>query len=61
MRRDKIANIDGLLAVEMEGTAIGQVCAEHGAPCVVARIAFYYFMAVLDGCSRYVVHWDIRT
>jgi transposase InsO family protein len=21
---------------------------------------FYYFMAVLDGCSRYLVHWDIR-
>ncbi len=21
---------------------------------------FYYFIAVLDGCSRYVVHWDIR-
>ena len=21
---------------------------------------FYYFMAVLDGCSRYVIHWDIR-
>jgi len=21
---------------------------------------FYYFMAVLDGCSRYIVHWDIR-
>lgn len=22
---------------------------------------FYYFIGVLDGCSRYVVHWDIRT
>ncbi len=32
------ADIDGLLAVEMEGAAIGQVCAEHGVPCVVARI-----------------------
>jgi putative transposase len=21
---------------------------------------FYYFMAVLDGCSRYILHWDIR-
>lgn len=21
---------------------------------------FYYFIAVLDGCSRYIVHWDIR-
>lgn len=21
---------------------------------------FYYFIAVLDGCSRYVLHWDIR-
>jgi transposase InsO family protein len=21
---------------------------------------FYYFMAVLDGCSRYIIHWDIR-
>ena len=21
---------------------------------------FYYFIAVLDGCSRYVIHWDIR-
>lgn len=21
---------------------------------------FYYFMAVLDGCSRFIVHWDIR-
>lgn len=21
---------------------------------------FYYFIAVLDGCSRYVTHWDIR-
>ena len=21
---------------------------------------FYYFIGVLDGCSRYVVHWDIR-
>jgi transposase InsO family protein len=21
---------------------------------------FYYFIAVLDGCSRYVVHWEIR-
>lgn len=22
---------------------------------------FYYFIGVLDGCSRYMVHWDIRT
>lgn len=22
---------------------------------------FYYFIGILDGCSRYVVHWDIRT
>ena len=22
---------------------------------------FYYFIGVLDGCSRYLVHWDIRT
>jgi putative transposase len=22
---------------------------------------FYYLITVLDGCSRYVVHWDIRT
>ena len=21
---------------------------------------FYYFICILDGCSRYVVHWDIR-
>ncbi len=21
---------------------------------------FYYFMVVLDGCSRYILHWDIR-
>lgn len=21
---------------------------------------FYYFVGVLDGCSRYIVHWDIR-
>jgi len=21
---------------------------------------FYYFFAVLDGCSRYIVHWEIR-
>lgn len=21
---------------------------------------FYYFIGVLDGCSRYIVHWDIR-
>ena len=21
---------------------------------------FYYFIGILDGCSRYVVHWDIR-
>ena len=21
---------------------------------------FYYFSAVLDGCSRYIVHWDIK-
>jgi putative transposase len=21
---------------------------------------FYYFIAVLDGCSRFVIHWDIR-
>jgi len=22
---------------------------------------FYYFIGVLDGCSRYIVHWEIRT
>src|SRR5690606_1081833 len=22
---------------------------------------FYYFIGILDGCSRYMVHWDIRT
>ena len=22
---------------------------------------FYYFIGILDGCSRYLVHWDIRT
>lgn len=22
---------------------------------------FYYFVGILDGCSRYIVHWDIRT
>jgi putative transposase len=22
---------------------------------------FYYFVGILDGCSRYMVHWDIRT
>lgn len=22
---------------------------------------FYYFIGILDGCSRYIVHWDIRT
>jgi hypothetical protein len=21
---------------------------------------FYYFMAMLNGCSRYIIHWDIR-
>lgn len=21
---------------------------------------FYYFIGILDGCSRYIVHWDIR-
>ena len=24
------------------------------------RGTFYYLCAVLDGCSRYIVHWDIR-
>jgi transposase InsO family protein len=27
---------------------------------VNVRGTFYYLCAVLDGCSRYVVHWDIR-
>ena len=22
---------------------------------------FYYFIGILDGCTRYMVHWDIRT
>lgn len=22
---------------------------------------FYYLCSVLDGCSRFIVHWDIRT
>jgi transposase InsO family protein len=22
---------------------------------------FYYFIGILDGCSRFMVHWDIRT
>lgn len=26
----------------------------------VADGTFYYLLAVLDGCSRYVVHWEIR-
>lgn len=37
-RRRLTTEIPGLLAVEMEGAAIGQVCAEHNVPCVVARV-----------------------
>ncbi len=33
LRRD----LPGLLAVEMEGAAVAQVCFEHGVPCVVVR------------------------
>lgn len=37
-RQQLAARIPDLLAVEMEGAAIGQVCAERGVPCVVARV-----------------------
>lgn len=37
-RAELVANIPELLAVEMEGAAVGQVCAEHGVPFVVARV-----------------------
>jgi len=37
-RAELVATIPGLLAVEMEGAAVGQVCAEHGVPFVVARV-----------------------
>jgi adenosylhomocysteine nucleosidase len=37
-RQRLTADIPGLLAVEMEGAAIGQVCVEHGVPFVVARV-----------------------
>jgi transposase InsO family protein len=22
---------------------------------------FYYLCSILDGCSRYIVHWDLRS
>jgi adenosylhomocysteine nucleosidase len=37
-RAELVAKIPELLAVEMEGAAVGQVCAEHGVPFVVARV-----------------------
>jgi len=37
-RSELVTNIPELLAVEMEGAAVGQVCAEHGVPFVVARV-----------------------
>ncbi len=37
-RANLAADIPELLAVEMEGAAVGQVCAEHGVPFVVARV-----------------------
>ena len=37
-RAELVASIPDLLAVEMEGAAVGQVCAEHGVPFVVARV-----------------------
>jgi adenosylhomocysteine nucleosidase len=37
-RRALLAAIPDLLAVEMEGAAVAQVCAEHGVPLVVSRI-----------------------
>lgn len=37
-RAELVASIPELLAVEMEGAAVGQVCAEHGVPFVVARV-----------------------
>lgn len=33
-----ISAIPGLMAVEMEGAAVAQVCAEHGVPCGVVRV-----------------------
>jgi adenosylhomocysteine nucleosidase len=37
-RRSLIEVIPDLLAVEMEGAAVAQVCAEHGVPLVVSRV-----------------------
>jgi adenosylhomocysteine nucleosidase len=37
-RTEMLAKIPELMAVEMEGAAVGQVCAEHGVPFVVARV-----------------------
>jgi adenosylhomocysteine nucleosidase len=37
-RRSLLTAIPDLLAVEMEGAAVAQVCAEHGIPLVVSRI-----------------------
>jgi adenosylhomocysteine nucleosidase len=37
-RHSLLAAIPDLLAVEMEGAAVAQVCAEHGVPLVVSRI-----------------------
>ncbi len=37
-RRELVSSIAGLMAVEMEGAAVAQVCAEHEVPLVVSRI-----------------------
>lgn len=37
-RAELVTSIPDLLAVEMEGAAVGQVCAEHGVPFIVARV-----------------------
>jgi putative transposase len=28
--------------------------------CINVSGTFYYFTSVLDGCSRYIVHWELR-
>jgi adenosylhomocysteine nucleosidase len=37
-KTELVSAIPGLLAVEMEGAAVAQVCAEHSVPCAVVRI-----------------------
>lgn len=69
-RRGLVEAIPDLLAVEMEGAAVAQVCAEHGVPLVVSRIvsdaadgdAHVDFLAFVEqaaavGSERFVIEF----